>query len=119
MVELADRRLRPEQRHDAVARERDERRHVVALVGVEPAAGVDAGEAQQRGDGRDGEQRQPIEPGHVPAAGRGSLAQRGVSGAGAARRPALRVAAAEDRLDQPVVALAPAVEDRRPARSPR
>ena len=50
VVELADRRLRPEQRDDAVARERDEREHVVALVGVEPAAGVDARQPQQRGN---------------------------------------------------------------------
>ena len=45
MVELADGRLRPEQRHHPVARERDERHHVVALVGVEPAAGVDPRDA--------------------------------------------------------------------------
>ena len=35
MVELPDGRLRPEQRHDPVAGERDEGEHVVALVGVE------------------------------------------------------------------------------------
>ena len=62
-MELADGRLRAEQRDHAVAGERDERRHVVALVGIELAAGVDPGDPQQRGDGHDPEERETIEQG--------------------------------------------------------
>ena len=47
MVEVADRRLGPEKRHDPIARERDERRHVVALVGVEATPCGKSGKSEQ------------------------------------------------------------------------
>jgi len=48
VVELADRRLRSEQRDHAVAGERREGEHVVALVAVEPASFGQARQPQER-----------------------------------------------------------------------
>jgi len=63
-VELPDRGLRPEQRHDPVARERSEREHVVALVGVELAAIRQAGQAQQRRGDQDRREGERFAPTH-------------------------------------------------------
>ena len=65
MVEVAGGRLRPEQRHDTVTGERQQGQHVVALVGVEAAAGLDAREPHQGGDGDRRRERDPIEAAHA------------------------------------------------------
>ena len=79
VVELADGRLGAQQRHEPVAGEGDKRAHVVALVGIEAAAGVDPRQAQERRECGDGEQGQPIEAAHLPGAHPGRAGDCGVS----------------------------------------
>ena len=50
VVDVADRGRRAEQRHDAVADQRAQREHVVALVGIPRAARREVGQAEERGE---------------------------------------------------------------------
>jgi hypothetical protein len=62
VMEIADRRLRAQEGPHAVAGERHQGQHVVALIRVEGPARGDARQPQERGDRGDREEREPVEP---------------------------------------------------------
>ena len=89
VVERPDRGLRAEQRDLAVDRHAAQDEHVRSLVGVPPAAGVDARQAREGGQDQDPEQDEELEaPG---ARGRHRAAAGPSSSAGALRPFVLRV----------------------------